>query len=146
MKNAGRDLLLAVAGFGIATIIFGISRSFPLSLAMLFLTGAFDNISVVVRHTLVALLTPDEMRGRVSAVNNVFIGASNELGGAESGLTARLFGPIWAVIGGGIGTIVVVIATAVIWPQLRRFGSLQDAHPAETQADLAELESRTNVE
>ena len=127
MKRAGRDLLLAVAGFGVATIIFGLSRSLPLSLAMLFLTGAFDNISVVVRSTLVQVLTPDAMRGRVSAVNNVFIGASNELGGWESGLTARAFGPLGSVVGGGIGTLVVVLATAVVWPQVRRFGSLTDA-------------------
>ena len=133
MKHAGRDLLFAVAGFGLATIIFGISKSFALSLTMLFLTGAFDNISVVVRHTLVQVLTPDSMRGRVSAVNNVFIGASNELGGFESGLTAQIFGPIWSVIGGGIGTILVVIVVAAIWPQVRRFGSLADARPIENE-------------
>jgi sugar phosphate permease len=120
-----------VVGFGCATIIFGLSRSFVLSLLMLFLTGAFDNISVVVRHTLVQVLTPDSMRGRVSAVNNVFIGASNELGGFESGLTAQLLGPIASVIVGGIGTIVVVLAVAGIWPQVQRFGSLADAKPIE---------------
>jgi MFS family permease len=127
MKHAGRNLLYAVIGFGLATIVFGLSRSFALSLLMLFLTGAFDNISVVVRHTLVQVLTPDEMRGRVSAVNNVFIGASNELGGFESGLTAQIFGPIWSVVGGGIGTILVVLAANAIWPQVRQFGSLEDA-------------------
>jgi MFS family permease len=134
MKKAGRTLLWAVAGFGIATIIFGLSTSFWLSLVMLFLTGAFDNISVVVRHTLVQVLTPDDMRGRVSAVNNVFIGASNELGGWESGLTAQIFGPKVSVVGGGIGTILVVLATAVIWPAVRRFGSLHDAKPIEETA------------
>jgi MFS family permease len=133
MKHAGRDLLLAVIGFGAATIVFGVSRNFWLSLAMLYLTGAFDNISVVVRHTLVQVLTPDEMRGRVSAVNNVFIGASNELGGWESGLTAQIFGPVISVVGGGIGTILVVLATAFTWPQLRRFGSLHDAQPIEEE-------------
>jgi MFS family permease len=133
MKKAGRAMLLAVAGFGVATIVFGLSKSMPLSLAMLFLTGAFDNISVVVRHTLVQMLTPDSMRGRVSAVNNVFIGASNELGGFESGVTAKLFGPITSVVAGGIGTIVVVIAVAFIWPQVRRFGSLGDARPMEEE-------------
>ena len=132
MKRAGRDLLLAVAGFGVATIIFGVSRSLPLSLAMLFLTGAFDNISVVVRSTLVQVLTPDDMRGRVSAVNNVFIGSSNELGGFESGVTARVFGPFWSVVGGGIGTLLVVAATAVVWPAVRRFGALRDARPIES--------------
>src|SRR5438067_1983047 len=83
MRRAGRALLWAVAGFGAATAVFGLSRSFPLSLAMLLLTGAFDNVSVVVRHTLVQMLTPEHMRGRVSAVNNVFVGASNELGSLE---------------------------------------------------------------
>jgi MFS family permease len=131
MKHAGRNLLLAVSGFGLATIIFGLSTSLPLSLAMLFLTGAFDNISVVVRHTLVQVLTPDSMRGRVSAVNNVFIGASNELGGFESGLTAQWLGPIWSVVAGGIGTVLVVLTVATIWPQVRRFGSLADAKPIE---------------
>jgi MFS family permease len=129
MKRAGRDMLWAVAGFGVATIVFGLSRNFWLSLVMLFLTGATDNISVLVRHTLVQVLTPDAMRGRVSAVNNIFVGASNELGGFESGLTARLFGPVVSVVGGGIGTIVVVLLTEVIWPQVRRFGSLLNAKP-----------------
>lgn len=131
MKKAGRNLLWAVTGFGIATIVFGLSKSLPLSLLMLFLTGAFDNISVVVRHTLVQVLTPDSMRGRVSAVNNVFIGASNELGGFESGLTAQLFGTIWSVVAGGIGTILVVLTVNAVWPQVRKFGSLADARPAE---------------
>ena len=129
MKRAGRSLLLAVAAFGVATIVFGLSKSFWLSVAMLFLTGAFDAVSVVVRHTLVQVLTPDNMRGRVSAVSNIFIGASNELGGWESGLTAQYFGPIISVVGGGIGTLVVVIATALIWPEVRKFGSLKDAVP-----------------
>jgi MFS family permease len=129
MKRAGRAMLWAVTGFGVATIVFGLSRNYWLSLAMLFLAGAFDNISVLVRHTLVQVLTPDSMRGRVSAVNNIFIGASNELGGFESGLTARLFGTVTSVVGGGIGTILVVLTTAWIWPQVRKFGSLVDAKP-----------------
>jgi MFS family permease len=124
MKKAGRSLLLAVAGFGLATIVFGISRSFWLSMSMLFLAGALDNISVVVRHTLVQLLTPDNMRGRVSAVNNIFIASSNELGGFESGLVAQFFGPIISVVSGGIGTILVVLAVVFIWPQVQRYGSL----------------------
>ena len=129
MKRAGRSLLWAVAGFGVATIVFGISRNFWLSMVMLFLTGVFDNVSVLVRHTLVQILTPDSMRGRVSAVNNIFVGASNELGGFESGVTARFLGPVISVVGGGIGTLVVVALTTVIWPQVRRFGSLVDAKP-----------------
>ena len=124
LQKAGKTLLWAVAGFGLATIVFGFSRSFPLSLLMLFLTGAFDNISVVVRQTLVQMLTPDAMRGRVSAVNGMFINASNELGRFESGAAAALLGPILSVVGGGIGTIVVVIASAVAWPELRLFGRL----------------------
>lgn len=127
-KKAGRALLLAVIGFGVATIIFGLSRSFPLSLAMLFLTGAFDNISVVVRHTLATLLTPDEMRGRVSAVNGMFISASNELGRFESGAAAALFGPVISVVGGGIGTLIVVLLVAKLSPQLRRYGALGSTH------------------
>jgi len=129
MKRAGRALLFAVTCYGIATIIFGLSRNFWLSIAMLFLTGVFDNVSVLVRHTLVQVLTPDSMRGRVSAVNNIFVGASNELGGFESGVTARYFGPILSVVGGGIGTLIVVGLTTIIWPQVRKFGSLVDARP-----------------
>lgn len=131
MKHAGRDMLLAVAGFGAATIVFGLSKNYALSFAMLLLTGACDNISVVVRHTLVQMLTPDDMRGRVSAVNNIFIGASNELGGFESGLTGYLVGAVLSVVLGGIGTLLVVAGVSVLWPQVQRFGSLQDARPAE---------------
>jgi MFS family permease len=127
MKRAGRGMLWAVAGFGAATIVFGLSKNYWLSLAMLFLTGAFDNISVLVRHTLVQVLTPDEMRGRVSAVNNVFINASNDLGGWESGVTAAIFGTVASIVGGGIGTIIVVVLVGLIWPQVWAFGSLKDA-------------------
>ena len=123
-------MLWAVAGFGVATIVFGFSHWFWLSLLMMFCMGALDNISVVVRHTLVQVLTPDAMRGRVSAVNNVFIVASNDLGGFESGLTAQLFGPVASVVGGGIGTLLVVGAALRIWPELLSLGSLQDLHPA----------------
>lgn len=133
MKHAGRNMLLAVAGFGAATLVFGLSRNYWLSLAMLFLTGAFDNISVVVRHTLVQLLTPDEMRGRVSAVNQVFIGSSNELGGLESGVTAALWGATWSVIVGGIGTLLVVGYVGFKWPRVRRLGRLDDLQPLKAE-------------
>lgn len=123
-KQAGKTLLWAVAGFGVATLIFGISTSFWLSAAMLFATGALDNISVIIRHTLVLTQTPDAMRGRVNAVNSVFIGASNELGGFESGITAALFGPVGAVVFGAIGTLLVVGFTAKLAPQLRDYGTL----------------------
>jgi len=124
MQHAGRTLLCAVTIFGIATIAFGLSRSFWFSFVMLFVCGAVDNISVVVRHTLVQLLTPDEKRGRVSAVNSLFIGTSNELGGFESGTVAQWLGPVCSVVSGGIGTIVVVIAVALIWPEIRKYGRL----------------------
>ena len=126
MRQAGKSLLWAVAGFGIATIVFGLSRNPYLSFAMLLLTGALDNISVVVRQTLVQLLTPDEMRGRVSAINAIFIASSNELGPFESGLAARLFGTVGSVVGGGIGTVLVVLCVAAIWPNVSSLGSLQD--------------------
>jgi MFS family permease len=129
MRRAGRALLLAVAGFGAATIVFGLSRNFWLSFVMLILAGAFDNISVVVRHTLVQLLTPDAMRGRVSAVNQVFIGSSNELGGMESGLTAAWWGPVASVVVGGIGTIVTVLAVALFARDLRQLGRLDELSP-----------------
>jgi hypothetical protein len=130
MRRAGVTMLWAVAGFGAATIVFGLSKWFVLSLAMMFLAGALDNISVVVRHTLVQMLTPDEMRGRVSAVNVVFIVASNDLGGLESGLTAWLFGPVISVVGGGVGTILVVLAALCLWPQILGIGSLAAIRPA----------------
>lgn len=123
-RRSGHALLLSVAGFGAATIVFGVSTNFWLSLAALLLIGAFDNISVVIRHTLVQVLTPDELRGRVSAVNSLFIGASNELGGFESGLVAWAFGPVISVVSGGIGTILIVAAVAVRFPRLRRYGRL----------------------
>jgi MFS family permease len=136
-RSIGRTLLWAVIGFGAATVVFGISHWFWLSLLMLALTGAFDNISVVVRHSLVQLRTSDAMRGRVSAVNNVFISASNELGAFESGAVADLsgrmfpsagagFGAIFSVVSGGIGTIIVVLLTAKIWPEIRRLKSLNE--------------------
>lgn len=126
-RRAGRAMLLGVAGFGLVTIIFGISRNFWLSWAVLFLGGACDNISVVVRHTLVNIVTPDHMRGRVTAVNSIFIGSSNELGGFESGLVAKFFSPVISVVSGGIATLLVVGAWAGLFPRLRTFGSLGDA-------------------
>ncbi|MEH1779948.1 MAG: MFS transporter [Nostoc sp.] len=126
LRKAGPALLWSVVGFGVVTIIFGLSHSFWLSMLMLILGGALDSISVVIRHTLVQIRTPDHLRGRVAAINSVFISASNELGGFESGLTAALFGPVISVVGGGIGTILVVIATATIWPGIRKLGALQE--------------------
>jgi len=131
MRHAGRNMLLAVTGFGLATIVFGLSRSFWLSLVMMFLIGALDNISVVVRHTLVQMLTPDRMRGRVSAVNSVFIVISNDLGGLESGVTARLFGAVGSAIIGGTGAIVAVLIAMRVWPDLLKIGRLDDIRSVE---------------
>lgn len=126
LRKAGPALLWSVVGFGIVTIIFGLSRSYWLSLLMLLLSGALDAISVVIRHTLVQIRTPDNLRGRVAAINSVFISASNELGSFESGLAAAFFGPVVSVVAGGVGTILVVIAVATIWPQIRNLGALEE--------------------
>jgi hypothetical protein len=95
---------------------------------MLALTGALDNVSVVVRGTLLQVLTPDPMRGRVSGVNSVFIVSSNELGAFESGATAQLFGPVVSVVAGGVGTVLVVLVVMLIWPQVLRLGALHELH------------------
>jgi len=138
MRRAGRTMLLAVVGFGLSTVVFGLSRNLMLSWFMLCLTGAFDNISVVVRHTLVQMLTPDEMRGRVSAVNWIFIGSSNEIGGLESGLLAQITSPVKSVVLGGIGTLAVVAVWAMSFPKLRRFGALSSTHEDEDKHENEE--------
>jgi len=135
LQRPGVALLWAVTGFGIAWIVFGLSRDFTLSLVMLALTGALDNISVVVRGTLVQVLTPDAMRGRVSAVNSLFIGSSNELGAYESGETAYWFTPVGSVVGGGCATILVVIAVMLLWPEILRIGPLHQAKSVEEPAE-----------
>ena len=117
-QRVGRTLLVAVAVFGACMIAFGLSTSFALSLAALAVSGGADMISVVVRQTLVQLETPDEMRGRVGAVNSVFIGASNQLGEFESGATAALLGPVGSVVAGGIGTVLVALAWRRLFPTL----------------------------
>jgi MFS family permease len=122
--RAGLTLLWSVAGFGICTILFGVSTSLVLSLLSLIFLGASDMVSVIIRATLVQLRTPDEMRGRVNAVDMVFIGASNELGQFESGLTAQWFGTVPAVLLGGLGTLVVIAIWAWKFPELRRAGKL----------------------
>jgi len=119
-RQMGYKLLAAVAVFGLASVVFGLSDHFLLSLAALAATGAADNISVVTRLTLMQLETPDEMRGRVAAVNGVFIGASNELGEFESGLTAALWGPVASVVLGGMGTLLIAISWLKLFPALAR--------------------------
>jgi MFS family permease len=123
-SRAGATMLWCVAGFGVFTILFGISRSLILSMVALALVGAMDMVSVVVRATLVQIATPDEMRGRVNAVDMIFIGASNEVGQFESGLTAQWFGAVPAVVLGGIGTLIVTGLWAWNFPELRRFEKL----------------------
>ncbi len=145
MARPGVVLLIAVIGFGLATIGFGLSTSFALSFACLFLTGVFDSISVIVRLTLEQVVTPDRLRGRVSAINYVFIGFSNEFGAFESGATAALFGPVLSVVGGGIGTITVVILVALLWPQLARVGPLHTIKPEEEPEVVPTVEARHSV-
>lgn len=119
-RRAGAIMLWCVAGFGACTIVFALSRSLPMSLAALVLVGATDMVSVVVRGTLVQLTTPDEMRGRVNAVELMFIGASNQLGQFESGLTAQWFGTVPAVVLGGVGALLVTALWAWVFPEVRR--------------------------
>lgn len=133
LKKSGKILLGSVAGFGFATIVFGFSKNFWLSMFVLTLTGAFDNVSVVIRHVITQMSTPNEMRGRVSAVNAVFIGSSNEVGGFESGLVAQLFTPIISVVSGGIGTLLVVIGWSGLFPDLLKLGSLSSLTAEETK-------------
>jgi MFS family permease len=133
-RNAGRLLLLTVAGFGAATIVFGVSRNFVVSLVALALTGGFDMVSMVIRTVLVQLRTPDAMRGRVGAVENIFIGASNELGAFESGTVASLIGTQASVVLGGVATIVVILLWSVFFPELRKFDRLVEAAPNEGKA------------
>jgi MFS family permease len=123
-RRAGRTMFVGVLLFGVATIVFGLSKSFALSFLALLVIGASDMCSVVVRSTLVQLRTPDPMRGRVSAVNLIFVGASNELGEFESGVTAAWFGPTLAVVLGGVGTCLVVLVWAILFRELRRVDRL----------------------
>ncbi len=131
-RQVGPRLLWSVAGFGLATIVFGLSTSFWLSMLALACTGAADNISVVTRQTLTQLETPDEMRGRVAAVNSIFIGASNQLGEFESGATAAMWGPVGSVVAGGLGAIGVALAWRWLFPDLARRDHLNPEDHAAT--------------
>lgn len=123
-RRAGFTMLSCVAGFGVFTVVFGLSRNLWISLLSLLLLGASDMVSVVIRNTLVQIATPDEMRGRVSAVNMLFIGASNEFGQFESGITAHWFGTVPAVVMGGLGTLVVIVLWSWLFPELRHADEL----------------------
>lgn len=125
LRRAGRTLLVNVALFGVSMVVFGLSRSFPLSLVALAASGMVDTVSVVVRSTLLQVLTPEHLLGRVSSVNAIFIGSSNEIGAFESGVAARLLGTVPAVVLGGLATLVVVAVTAVRVPELRRLREIR---------------------
>jgi MFS family permease len=132
IRRPGIALLWTVAGFGAAIIGFGISTWFWLSFAMLIFTGVFDNVSVVIRQTLVQLLTPDHLRGRVTAVNQIFIVSSNEVGSFRAGTMASMFGPVVATVAGGVGTVLVVIGVASLFPSLRSLRKLHELSPEKT--------------
>lgn len=134
-RHAGFALLLSVACFGASTVLFGLSRRYELAVLSLALLGAFDTVSVVVRHTLIQLLTPNEMRGRVSAVAFVFISASNELGDFESGVTAHWWGTIPAIIVGGAGTIGITLLWCLLFPGLRKVDRLDVSSPPQTAGE-----------
>jgi Transmembrane secretion effector len=127
-RHVGRTLLLCVAAFGAATIVFGLSKNFALSLAMLAIAGGTDMVSVVIRNGLVQLSTPDAMRGRVAAVENVFIGASNQFGDFESGTLAAFVGIVPAVVIGGAGTLLVIALWAILFPALRNADRFVELH------------------
>ncbi len=131
IQRGGRTILLTVITFGLATVVFGLSTTFALSLLALFTLGAADNISVVIRQTVLQLLTPDSMRGRVTAVSVIFIGSSNELGEFESGVGASLLGLVPSVVFGGVMTLVTVGVVAAMWPELLQLGSLEHLQPPE---------------
>jgi MFS family permease len=134
-QKPGQVLLVVVVGFGLATVGFGLSTNVLFSLVCLFLTGAFDSVSMVIRSTLQQMITPDHLRGRVAAVEHMFIGFSNELGAFESGAAAALLGPVIAVAGGGVGTVLVVLTVALVWPALAKIGPLHTLTPMERDGD-----------
>jgi MFS family permease len=145
-RKAGRAMLFAVAGFGVATLLFGVSQLFWLSIFALVLTGVFDNVSVVVRQTVMQMLTPDQMRGRVSSITFLFINCSNELGEFESGLTARWFGAVGSVLFGGVGTLLVVLGSTFIFPEISKLGRLHELKSADiAKATEEELEEQGNA-
>mgnify|MGYP002639853838 CR=1 FL=1 len=134
-KNAGMKLLIAIFGFGICIIIFGISTAFWVSVVALFFSGVTDGVSMVIRQTILQLKTPDNMRGRVSSVNSMFVGSSNELGAFESGLTAKLMGTVTAVVFGGTMTLITVLTTGIVSPSFRALDLTKDMEEHENEED-----------
>ena len=125
-KNAGKKLLLAIFGFGLSIIAFGVSSIFWVSVVALFLYGVTDGVSMIIRQTILQLKTPDEVRGRVASVNSIFVGSSNELGAFESGLTAKIMGTVQAVVFGGVMTILTVGFTSIKFPDFRKLDLTKD--------------------
>ena len=125
-RNTGKKMLISVFIFGVSIIAFGLSSIFWVSILALFISGAADGISMVIRQTILQLKTPDEMRGRVSSVNSMFVGSSNELGAFESGLAAKILGPVLAVVFGGSMTLITVIATGALSPTIRNLDLTED--------------------
>lgn len=144
--RSGPILLWAVAGFGVFTIIFGLSRNLTVSLLALVLLGASDMVSVIIRATLTQLATPDEMRGRVTAVDMIFIGTSNEFGQFESGVTAQWFGTVPAVVLGGVGTLIVIVLWAWIFPELRHAGPLGEISVSQFEGANSTLDTTVSSE
>ena len=134
-KNAGKKLLMAIFGFGICIIVFGVSTTFWVSIVALFFSGVTDGVSMVIRQTILQLKTPDNMRGRVSSVNSMFVGSSNELGAFESGLTAKLMGTVAAVVFGGTMTLITVLTTAIVSPSFRALDLAKDLEDHENHED-----------
>jgi len=135
-KNAGMKLLFAIFGFGVCIIVFGLSTTFWVSLLALFFSGVTDGISMVIRQTILQLKTPDHMRGRVSSVNSIFVGSSNELGAFESGFTAKLMGTVTAVVFGGTMTLITVITTGIVSPSFRALDLRKDLEEHEKEEPL----------
>ena len=134
-KNAGKKLLIAIFGFGICIIVFGVSTTFWVSIIALFFSGVTDGVSMVIRQTILQLKTPDNMRGRVASVNSMFIGSSNELGAFESGVTAKLMGTVTAVVFGGTMTLITVLTTAAVSPSFRALDLARDLKVHENHED-----------
>jgi MFS family permease len=132
-KNTGKKMLLSVFIFGLSIIVFGLSSIFWLSILALFISGAADGISMVIRQTILQLKTPDDMRGRVSSVNSMFVGSSNELGAFESGLAAKLVGPVIAVVFGGTMTLITTIASGALNPTLRNLDLTEEIKSKEEE-------------
>lgn len=134
-KNAGMKLLIAIFGFGICIILFGISTTFWISIVALFFSGVTDGVSMVIRQTILQLKTPDHMRGRVASVNSMFVGSSNELGAFESGLTAKLMGTVTAVVFGGTMTLITVLTTGIVSPSFRKLDLTKDLEDHENEVE-----------